>query len=156
MLLLPAVAARANVKVERKPVEVETKTYDPQDPPKVHGLGEKEAGLTMSEFGCQIGLTLAPGVPRPQRNGKCQEALVVQSVTMTLELKITVWLPDDATDKLKAHEEGHRQMAETLYNERAEKAARVAASLVDGRRFVAEADNCDQIDKAVEQTMTGR
>lgn len=153
-VLLLAAAGRAVVKVEQSPVSIETKTYDPKDPPKnVRGLGEHEAGLALSEFGCKIGLSISPGNPRPQRNGKCQEALVVQAVKISVDLKVTVWLPDNANDKLKAHEQGHRQMAETLYKERAEKAAKAAGALVDGKRFVADADGCDQIDKAVEQTI---
>jgi hypothetical protein len=150
--LLPA-AGRADVKVEKAPVAVETKTYDPKDPPKNVHLGEHEAGLTMSDFGCKIAFSLQPGDPRKQRNGKCQETLTVRSVKVIVDLKVTVWLPENANDKLKAHEQGHREMAETLYNERADKAAKAAGAVVDGKRFVAEADGCDQIDKAVEQTI---
>jgi len=151
-LLLPLSTGWSNVKVTRKPVEVEHKTFDRNDPPKELGL-EKEGAVTVSEFDLQIGLGIAPGEKIPQRNGKCQQSMVIQSVNLTLGLKITVWLPDNATDKLKAHEEGHLLMAEKVYAERADKAARAAGALIDGRRMTAEADNCDDVDKAMEQTI---
>jgi len=152
LLLLPASAGWGNVKVTHKPVEVEHKTFDHENPPKELGL-EKEGAVTVSEFDLQIGLGLVPGDKIPQRNGKCREYLVVQNVNLTIGLKITVWLPDNATDKLKAHEEGHRVMTEKVYNERSDKAAKAAGALIDGHRLTAEADNCDEVDKAVEQTL---
>jgi hypothetical protein len=151
-LLLPVSSGWGNVKVTHKPVEVEHKTFDHNDPPKELGL-EKEGAVTVSEFDLQIGLGIAPGDKIPQRNGKCRESMVIQNVNLTIGLKITVWLPDNAPDKLKAHEEGHLVMTEKVYNERSDKEAKAAAALIDGRRMTAEADNCDDVDKAMEQTI---
>ncbi len=152
ILLLPISAGWGNVKVTHKPVEVEHKSFDPGNPPKELGL-EREGAVTASEFDLQIGLDISPGEKRPQRNGKCQQSMVIQNVKLTLGLKITVWLPDTANDKLKAHEEGHVQMTERVYADRADKAAKAAGALIDGLRMTAEADNCDDVDKALEQTI---
>jgi hypothetical protein len=153
-LLLAASGGWANVKVTHKAVEVEHKTFDHNNPPKEPGLNlNKEGAVTVSEFDLRIGLGIQPGDKRQLRNGKCQQSMVIQSVTLSLGLKITVWLPDNATAKLKAHEEGHVQMAEKIYAERADKAAKAAGALIDGRRMTAEADNCDDVDKAMEQTI---
>jgi len=149
-LLLPVSSGWCDVKVTHNPVEVEHKSFDHTAPPKELGL-EKEGAVTVSEFDLKIGLAFTPGVKRPQPNGKCQQSIVIQGVNLTLGLKITVWLPDDATDKLKAHEEGHVQMTEKVYAERADKAAKAAGAIIDGRRMTAEADNCDDVDKALEE-----
>jgi hypothetical protein len=152
-LFLPVATGRASVKVTHNPAEVEHKTFDPKNPPTdLVGLNH-EAAVTVSEFDLKIGLGVQPGEKRPLRNGKCQESLTIASVTLTLGLKVTVWLPDNANEKLKAHEEGHLLMTEKVYAERADKAARAAGALIDGRRFTAEAENCDDVDKAVEQTI---
>lgn len=151
-LLVPVSTGWASVKVTHKAVEVEHKTFDHKNPPTdLVGLKD-ESAVTVSEFDLQIGLGVAPGEKR-QHNGKCQESMTIQSVSLTLGLKITVWLPDNAPEKLKAHEEGHLIMTEKVYAERADKAAKAAGTLIDGRRLTAEADNCDDVDKAVEQTL---
>jgi hypothetical protein len=151
-LLAPVSSGWGNVKVTHKPVEVEHKSFDHNNPPKDLGL-EKEGAVTVSEFDLQIGLGIAPGDKIPQRTGKCRETLVIQNVNLTIALKITLWLPDNATEKLKVHEEGHREMTEKVYSERSDKAAKAAGALIDGKRLIAEADNCDEVDKAVEQTI---
>jgi hypothetical protein len=151
--LLPAMAGWSSIKVTHKQVEVEHKSFEKSNPPKELTGEQKEGAVTISEFDLKLGFGLVPGEKTPQVNGKCRETLVVQAVNLTIGLKITVWLPDDAPDKLKAHEEGHVQMAEKIYAEQADKAARAAGALVDGRRLVAEADNCADIDKAVDQTI---
>jgi hypothetical protein len=60
---------------------------------------------------------------------------------ITARLKITIYTPKYAPDELRAHEEGHRAIAEHYYAN-AEFAAREAAASVQGRSF--DADGVDR------------
>jgi hypothetical protein len=73
---------------------------------------------------------------------------------MELTLAIDVWLPTGAGDKLKAHEEGHRQISEKVYAEVADKAAKFAADKLDGKKFDAYADTAADAEKAAKDALT--
>lgn len=147
LLLFVANTARAEIKVEKKPPVVEYNTFDPANPPAaMPKLAEGEEAITWTEFGCNAGLS----VQMTQRVFPDKDRTVltyrVQRVTTTLTLKIVVWLPEGASDKLKAHEEGHRKIAERAY-EGAEAAAKAAAAKVDGRRVAGEGPSIDVAEK---------
>lgn len=60
---------------------------------------------------------------------------------ITTRLQITIYTPNGAPDGLRAHEEGHRSIAEHYYRS-AESAAREAAASIGRRSF--EADGVDR------------
>lgn len=141
LLLLGAFppAAQAVVTVVRKPVTAKYHTFDPQNRPAgMPSLKPGEAAVCVSEFGAAVELKYTTSTRR-SGPGKQSAEIVVDDVRVELTLAIDVWLPDDVSDKLRAHEEGHRRIAERVYAEVAERAARAAADKVGGARFPAEA-----------------
>ena len=58
----------------------------------------------------------------------------IRQVQVTLTLEDTIFLPKHGTEKLKAHEDGHRRINERVY-QNAEDAARNAAREVMAKRW---------------------
>jgi hypothetical protein len=69
-------------------------------------------------------------------------------VTVTLALDDTIFLPEPATPKLRAHEEGHRRINEMVYERDAEQAARDAAANVLARTWQGRGDTPEAAEKA--------
>jgi len=154
VLFALARSAAAEVKVERKPPVVERKTFDPANRPKempeLHG---NELAVTASQYDCVMGVS----TEMTQRMLPKNRALVtysVRRVTASLTLKITIWLPEGASEKIKAHEEGHREIAERAY-QNGEAPARKAAAKIDGRRVVADADSLDKAEQMANAKVKG-
>jgi hypothetical protein len=124
------------VKIEKAKVKVEYKTFDPQhlpDPPPPVEKGE--AAVTVYGFGVETALQYTYGeAPRGGGGGSGPGKMDfrMERVTLKLSMTITVWLPEGANEQLKAHEEGHRQIAEIFYAD-AEKAARKVAARAAGK-----------------------
>jgi len=57
-----------------------------------------------------------------------------ENFELTTRLKVTIYMPTGAPQKLRAHEEGHRAIGEHYYRN-AEAAAREAATALVGRSF---------------------
>jgi hypothetical protein len=79
----------------------------------------------------------------------------VTNVTVDVSLKITVWLPNDATKVIADHEEGHRKLSEYFYKD-AEKIARNIAQgyvgkIYEGEGSDTEAASRNAIDKAINE-----
>ena len=167
----PAVAQR--IQVEREPIAVEYKRFDPANPPaEMPKLTPGDGAITEYSFGClrEIETTVvgqrrlppgattsAPGAPRTaassrgsaQRgDGGCVAVVRVSGVRLTLRLTATVWLPVRARRKLVDHEEGHRTIVERIYDEFAEDAARQAALRWVGQTSTGEAPTCPVAQRA--------
>lgn len=144
ILLVAAAAssAPADIVVQKKPPNIERKTFDPKKrPPEMPELKHGEEALCTYNFTCETKLMLRPS-KRDLGNGNCRASLTITKTTMIIGVDIVIWNPTNATDKLKAHEEGHREIAERIYAA-ADQHARKAADIVDGRRFEGEGENCE-------------
>src|SRR3954465_10833021 len=90
-LLLPARPAAAQVKVDKKPPEVEHKTFDPKDKPKdMPELHHGEVAVCVSGFSCDTKVQVAESLI-PLANGKTRVIFTVRSVTPVVGLKIVIW-----------------------------------------------------------------
>src|SRR5688572_32891761 len=121
MMLTAAAAptALAQVEVARKPPAAVTKTFNPKRPPKeMPPLRPGEAAVCESKFLCQVQVEVevssAPGEPT-----ECK----VVGIKSELRLDVVIWLPTDATHKIRVHEDGHRRISEHFYA-RAEEVAK--------------------------------
>lgn len=108
-------------------------------------LRGNEAAVTESKFDCQVAMDYRAIERQPQPNG-CKATLQVRGVHIDLQLKVILWLPEHAPAKLAAHEEGHRRIAERVY-EHAEQTARAIASPIDGTRVTGQGADCDSAEK---------
>jgi hypothetical protein len=106
-------------------------------------------------FNCSVHLKYQI-VDQQKRDGRVYVTAKVTQVSITLTLDDTILLPKHSTEKLKAHEEGHRKINERVYAESAEAAARAAAREVmsktwDGSGADEDAAGKDATDEAVKE-----
>jgi hypothetical protein len=122
--------------VRTVPPTVQRKTFDPANPPAaMPHLTPPEAAVTV----CEFGFSAEPLYDVTSRDriadGTWSVTISVKSVAVRVRLGIVIWLPKDASDKLKAHEEGHRKLDEANYKRLAEDAAKLAAGEMEGAQF---------------------
>jgi hypothetical protein len=136
VMLAPGARGADPVTIEKAKVKVEYKTFDPNhlpDPPPPVDNGE--SAVTVYGFGVETDLQYTYGeAPRGGAGGggPVKMDFRMERVTLKLSMTITVWLPEGANEQLKAHEEGHRRIAEIFYAD-ADKAARKVASRAAGK-----------------------
>ena len=145
-LLLAPSSAVARVTVEKAPVVVVRKTFDRRNPPKeMPPLGPNADAVTYIRFGCSTNSSYQVTSKRHdtsrRRAGGCSATARIDDLDVQLELEITVWVPRGARAKLVNHEEGHRVIAERIY-ETAERAARAEAAKWVGRSVTGKGADC--------------
>lgn len=101
---------------------------------------------------CDSNFLSVANVTGNSRQNDATDALVtVTQVKVTLQLNITIWVPNDATQHIIEHEQGHREISE-FYYQTADKIAQQIAAKYLGRQFqVSGADLNSAIDKALQQ-----
>lgn len=126
------IGQQQGVLVNRKPVAVTRRTFDPRRPPaEMPPLSRNEAAVTHSAYG--VGAQVQVVVLNEDKSGgQVVSEMRIESVKVDTTLGITVWLPKDASKPLTAHEEGHREISEMFYED-AEKVAREVAAPYVGR-----------------------
>jgi hypothetical protein len=68
------------------------------------------------------------------------ETVTITQITITLELHITIWVPNGATQHVIDHEDGHRQISEHFYLS-ADKLAQQVAAPYMGKQIVITGDD---------------
>jgi hypothetical protein len=63
-----------------------------------------------------------------RRTDATHATITITLIQMTLQLNITIWVPNEVTPHVIEHEEGHRQIAEYYYQTADKLAERIAAS----------------------------
>jgi hypothetical protein len=153
-LLASPVWGAQSVKVEKGKTAVEYKYFDPRhlpDPPPP--LEKGEAAVTVYSYGVETNLRYS--YPQKPGRGPVKVNFKIESITVTLTLKVTIWLPEDPPAQLKAHEEGHLAISEAFY-EKAEPTARGLAEKEVGRVVVGEGSDIDAAGQAVIQKVSTR
>ncbi len=147
VLLITAMPALATVRVQKGEVKVARRTFNPARPPKEMPPPQPgEAALTEFYFACASNAAFRVTTSRSKPD---EAKATITSVQVELQLTVTIWLPEGAPEKLKAHEEGHRLIAERVYNERAERAAEAAAKKIDGITFTVKGDDNEAMKKQI-------
>ncbi|HWE94099.1 MAG TPA: hypothetical protein VG269_09065 [Tepidisphaeraceae bacterium] len=145
-------AAQANVTIKRDPPTVEYKIFDPADPPAdMPRLNQGESAVTYTVFGCAANARYSV-IDRKAAAGQKVATIELSGLQLTLRLQVVIYLPKNAPEKLKAHEEGHRRIAEQVYRERAETAAREVAADADHRKYEGEGGTAAAATKAAVQS----
>jgi hypothetical protein len=130
VLLLAASLGSAQVVVKQSPADVKTRSFDPKHPTsEMPPLKPGEAAVTESKFGCGVQIE----VEVSQQPGE-KPVMKITGVNATLKLGIVIWLPTDTTRKIKAHEEGHRQISEMSYKNAKQTAEKIGAKYI-GRQL---------------------
>jgi hypothetical protein len=118
----------------------------PSDMPPLH---PGEAAVTDSNFGSTVRVS-----SQTRRTGSDSAVVKISAVKMALQLAITIWVPEDVTQKVLEHEEGHRQISEFFYQDADKLAARVASAYI-GREFTVTGNDVDaEVQKLLEKIST--
>ena len=155
----PARVTRSGgVTVEQKAAAVQRRRFDPfNPPPALPPMGDDADAVTQSRFGCaaSVEYTIVSRTGARGRRGVrrgCTATARIDSIHVTLDLAVTVWVPNRAGPRLVAHEEGHRVISERVYDEFAAAAARAEAMKRIGQTVTASGDDCQAAaDAAIRQ-----
>jgi hypothetical protein len=134
-------AAFADVTITRTDAVIEHRVFDPKNPPaEMPALAANEAAVTESFFAAEsrVGGSV---IDQQKSDNGCRASIKIDTVQMTLKLRITVWLPSGAVPKIVNHEEGHRAIAEKFY-EHADVAAKKWADAMIGETISASGNDC--------------
>src|SRR5258706_10709470 len=141
-LALPAVlgvgALRAGdkhaVEVTKNPATIEEKSLDPDNPPEaIRKKIGKHKGFTT--FLYSLRWNAQDELKSKKTTGDTVEAsFVIAKMDATLDLKTTVYLPANASKKLRDHEAGHRRIADRMYEDADAQARRFAQAKI-GRTY---------------------
>ena len=116
--------------IEKQPVVFARRSFDPVYPPSdMPPLGDGEEAACDSNFNSDANVS---GRMRKIDSGNA--TVTVAQVSVTLQLKITIWVPNGATQHVIEHEQGHRRISEHYYAAADQLAAEIAASYM-GRRI---------------------
>jgi len=116
----------AQVEIARKAPTAVIKQFNPKRPPKeMPALRPGEAAVCESKFLCQVQVEveISSGAGEPT---ECK----VTGVKAELRLDVVIWIPSDATHKIRVHEDGHRQISEHFYARAEEVAKQIGAKYV--------------------------
>jgi hypothetical protein len=137
LLSAPSTSA-ASVKINKTDVAVDYKHFDPYHPPTPPPpLDKGEAAVTVYRFGVEVDSKYSYTQPANAPAGPLKLDVTVEEINVKLTLSITIWLPDNASRELAAHEEGHRWIAERFYSN-AEQVARPMAAKWVGKKLPGE------------------
>lgn len=115
LLALLAAGPDARVSVTSNPPTVQVRHFDPRNlpdppPPLPQGL----SACTQWELTYQADIQWTV-LGETRANGGHFARLRVDSISLNLHVPITIWLPNGASARLKAHEDGHRDIVERHY-----------------------------------------
>jgi hypothetical protein len=141
LILLPRLAA-AEVTINRTDAVIERRMFDPSNPPPdMPKLESTEAAVTESYFSVNTNIG-GQVIDQQKTDNGCRTSIKVDTVQVTLRLRVTVWLPNGAVPKIVNHEEGHRAIAEYYYRD-AESVARHFAEEFIGQTISGSGKDCD-------------
>jgi hypothetical protein len=116
--------------IEKQPVVFSKRSFDPAAPAAdMPPLGEGEEAECDSNF-----ISDANVSGRMQKIDATNATVTVTQVRVTLQLKITIWVPNGSTQHVIEHEQGHRQISEHYYQFADKVAAEIAAPYI-GRQI---------------------
>lgn len=129
-------AATPGVSIDQEPVNFATRNFDPAaPPPDMPPLGEGENAECDSNFTADASVG-----GQPRRVDATHAVLTITQVRIILRLNVTIWVPFNVTQRVLAHEEGHRQISEAYYKYADQVARRIAAEHIGGKVEVSGSD----------------
>ena len=144
------------VKVTKAPVALEYKRFDPFNPPTPPPPLEKdEAAVTVYRFGVEVDSKYSYSQPAKAPAGPVKLDVTVEEISVKLSLSVTIWLPDNASKELAAHEEAHRWIAERFYAD-AERIAAPMAKRWVGKKLPGEGRDAKAAARAAIDRLSGK
>ena len=129
---------KSAVIVSKLPVAFAQRSFDPAAlPAAMPPLGEGEEAECDSNFVSNANVS-----GTSQKLDATHAVVTVTQVKVTLELRINIWVPPNATQHVIEHEQGHRQISERYYQTADKIAEQVAAPYI-GRQVTVTGTNLD-------------
>jgi hypothetical protein len=136
------------VTINKQPVNFASRTFDPAHPPSdMPPLTEGEYAACVSDF-----LSNATVAGQTRQTDATHATLTVTHIKMDLQLNIAIWLPNEATQHVTEHEEGHRQIAKYYYQSADKLAERIATTYLGRQVDIADTDLQADSSKFLQQT----
>jgi hypothetical protein len=136
--------------IHKQPVNFGNRTFDPASPPP--DLPPLHGGETAE---CDSNFLSNASVGGETRQTDATHATVtVTQIKVTLQLNVTIWAPNGATQHVLDHEDGHRQISEYYYQTADKLAERIAATYVGKQVDITGADLDAESSKLLQQMAT--
>lgn len=133
--------------VIKLPVVFASRTFNPGAPPAdMPPLSAGENAECDSNF-----LSHASVRGEPRQTDATHATVTITQIKMTLQLKITIWVPTDASQHLVEHEEGHRQISEYYYEGAEKLAGKIAGMYIHRQVEISGADLDAESNKMLQQ-----
>jgi hypothetical protein len=102
-----------DITVTKEPPVVDRRTYTKKNVPK---LAKGEEGRTDTKFQMSVGFDIDVTDKRKIGDGY-MVTIRPKQARVKLSLPILIWTPEDAPEKFLEHEDGHRKIAERIYDD---------------------------------------
>jgi hypothetical protein len=136
------------VTINKQPVNFARRTFDPANPPSdMPSLNQGENAACDSDFSSN-----ATVAGQTRQTDATHATLTVTHIKMDLQLNLTIWVPNDVTQHVSEHEEGHRQISEYDYQTADKLAERIASAYVGRQVEIAGTDLQAEANKFLQQT----
>ena len=133
--------------ITKRPVNFVNRTFDPENlPPDMPEFGPGELAVCDSNF-----ISDAHVAGEAQETDSTHAIVTVTGVTVNLQLDVTIWTPNTASQHVIEHEEGHREISEHFYATADKLAAKIAAPYIGKTFEVSGSDLRAEINKALQQ-----
>jgi hypothetical protein len=104
-------SGRPPVLIVKQPAVISTRSFVPAAPPAdMPPLSEGDVAECDSNFVSDASVS-----GESRKEDATHATVTITHVNMTLELRVGIWLPDGATQRVIDHEDGHRQISEYFY-----------------------------------------
>ena len=134
----------------KEPTVFATRTFDPAAP-----AADMPPLSTGENAECDSNFASDASVGGETRQSDATHANVtITQVKVTLQLNITIWVPNGVTPHVVEHEEGHRQISEYYYQTADKVAERIAASYMGRQVEISGADLGAESSKVLRQMAT--
>lgn len=139
--------AASHVTVVKEPVAVTTRTFDPANPPSdMPPLSPGEIAVCDANYVSNVSVG-----GEGRQTDSTHEIVAITQAKANLRLVVTIWLPEGASQHVAEHEDGHRQIAEALYQNADKLVTQIAAAYIGKKDLVAGADLNSQFTQLLQQ-----
>jgi hypothetical protein len=136
------------VTINKRPVNFVSRTFDPANPPPdMPSLNRGENAACDSDFPSN-----ATVAGQTRQTDATHATLTVAHIKMDLQLNVTIWVPNNVTEHVIEHEEGHRQISEYYYQTADKLAERIAATYLGRQVEMAGTDLQAESNKFLQQS----
>lgn len=139
--------AVSHVTVVKELVAVTTRTFDPANPPSdMPPLSPGEIAVCDANYVSNVSVG-----GEGRQTDSTHEIVSITQVKANLRLVVTIWLPEGASQHVAEHEDGHRQIAEALYQNADKLVTQIAATYIGKKDLVSGTDLNSQFTQLLQQ-----